>query len=101
MSFKFKSLISLSSPLSQKDLGTFEAKHSLLWSKLVATREALEKSQLDGELVKQEKHELILALEKVWAYLFCPANTMPTLCFQEKFQITLSALTPFPVVFKT
>ncbi|XP_019406256.1 PREDICTED: centrosome-associated protein CEP250 isoform X2 [Crocodylus porosus] len=48
----------------QKDLGTFEAKHSLLWSKLVATREALEKSQLDGELVKQEKHELILALEK-------------------------------------
>nr|XP_056701511.1 centrosome-associated protein CEP250 [Euleptes europaea] len=48
----------------QKRLNALEEKHSLLKNELVAKGEALKKSHLDGELVKQEKHELALALDK-------------------------------------
>ncbi|XP_077191292.1 centrosome-associated protein CEP250 isoform X2 [Paroedura picta] len=48
----------------QKRLNALEEKHSLLKNELVTKGEALEKCQLDGELVKQEKHELALALEQ-------------------------------------
>lgn len=51
---------------SLKDLAALEAKHSLLQSELVVTREMLEKSHLQRDLLKQEKHELTMALEKVW-----------------------------------
>lgn len=53
---------------SQKRLNALEEQHSLLKNELVAKGAALEKSQLDGELVKQEKYELSLALEQVHLY---------------------------------
>ncbi|XP_076208172.1 uncharacterized protein LOC143167045 isoform X3 [Aptenodytes patagonicus] len=47
-----------------KDLAALEGKHSLLQSELVAARETLEESHLQRDLLKQEKHELAMALEK-------------------------------------
>ncbi|XP_025022925.1 centrosome-associated protein CEP250 [Python bivittatus] len=48
----------------QEDQNALEEKHSLLKNELVAMRESLEKSRLDGDLMKQEKYELALALEQ-------------------------------------
>ncbi|XP_074698827.1 centrosome-associated protein CEP250 isoform X3 [Strix aluco] len=47
-----------------KDLAALEEKHSLLQSELVVAREKLEESHLQRDLLKQEKHELTMALEK-------------------------------------
>ncbi|KAM6054218.1 LOW QUALITY PROTEIN: uncharacterized protein VSU04_011452 [Chlamydotis macqueenii] len=47
-----------------KDLVALEGKHSLLQSELVVARETLEESHLQRDLLKQEKHELTVALEK-------------------------------------
>ncbi|NXO52537.1 CP250 protein, partial [Aramus guarauna] len=47
-----------------KDLAALEGKHSLLQSELVVTRETLEESRLQTDLLKQEKQELAVALEK-------------------------------------
>uniref|UniRef100_A0A669QQS9 Centrosomal protein 250 n=1 Tax=Phasianus colchicus TaxID=9054 RepID=A0A669QQS9_PHACC len=47
-----------------KDLAALEAKHSSLQSELIATREKLEEAHLQRDLLKQEKHELTVALEK-------------------------------------
>ncbi|XP_008945178.1 PREDICTED: centrosome-associated protein CEP250, partial [Merops nubicus] len=47
-----------------KDLAALEEKHSMLQSELVVTRETLEESYLQRDLLKQEKHELTVALEK-------------------------------------
>lgn len=56
--------------LSQEDRNSLEEKHSWLKNEFVAMKETLEKSQLEGELVKQEKNELALALEQVKTLLF-------------------------------
>ncbi|KAL7985443.1 hypothetical protein Chor_004013, partial [Crotalus horridus] len=48
----------------QEDQNALEEKHSLLKNELIAMRESLEKSHLDGELMKQEKYELASALEQ-------------------------------------
>lgn len=50
-----------------KDLAALEGKHSLLQSELIAARETVEELQLQSDLLKQEKHELTMALEKVWS----------------------------------
>ncbi|XP_010582393.1 PREDICTED: centrosome-associated protein CEP250, partial [Haliaeetus leucocephalus] len=47
-----------------KDLAALEGEHSLLQSELVVAREMLEESHLQRDLLKQEKHELTVALEK-------------------------------------
>ncbi|XP_074746689.1 centrosome-associated protein CEP250-like isoform X3 [Strix uralensis] len=47
-----------------KDLAALEEKRSLLESELVVARETLEESHLQRDLLKQEKHELTMALEK-------------------------------------
>ncbi|XP_074701663.1 centrosome-associated protein CEP250-like isoform X1 [Strix aluco] len=47
-----------------KDLAALEEKHSLLESELVVARETLEESHLQRDLLKQEKRELTMALEK-------------------------------------
>ncbi|KAM6194841.1 uncharacterized protein WM294_010576 [Sarcoramphus papa] len=47
-----------------KDLGALEGKHALLQSELVVAGETLEESHLQRDLLKQEKHELTMALEK-------------------------------------
>ncbi|XP_074742528.1 centrosome-associated protein CEP250-like [Strix uralensis] len=47
-----------------KDLAALEEKHSLLESELVVARETLEESHLQRDLLKQEEHELTMALEK-------------------------------------
>ncbi|XP_074740422.1 centrosome-associated protein CEP250-like isoform X3 [Strix uralensis] len=47
-----------------KDLAALEEKHSLLESELVVARETLEESHLQRDLLRQEKHELTMALEK-------------------------------------
>lgn len=57
--------IFFSPALSQEDRNSLEEKHSLLKNEFVAVKEALEKSRLEGDLVKQEKHEFALALEQV------------------------------------
>ncbi|XP_075577343.1 centrosome-associated protein CEP250-like isoform X2 [Pelecanus crispus] len=46
------------------DLAALEGKHSLLRSELVVARETLEESHLQRDPLKQEKHELTMALEK-------------------------------------
>ncbi|KAG8131908.1 hypothetical protein E2320_009795 [Naja naja] len=50
---------------AQEDQNALEEKHSLIKNELIAMRESLEKSHLDGELMKQEKYELALALEQL------------------------------------
>ncbi|OXB52992.1 hypothetical protein ASZ78_005972, partial [Callipepla squamata] len=47
-----------------KDLAALEGKHSLLQSELIVMREMLEESRLQRDLLKQEKQELTVALEK-------------------------------------
>ncbi|XP_074730179.1 centrosome-associated protein CEP250-like isoform X4 [Strix uralensis] len=47
-----------------KDLAALEEEHSLLESDLVVARETLEESHLQRDLLRQEKHELTMALEK-------------------------------------
>ncbi|XP_050770536.1 centrosome-associated protein CEP250-like isoform X2 [Gymnogyps californianus] len=47
-----------------KDLAALEEKHALLQSELVDARETLEESHLQRDLLKQEKHQLTMALEK-------------------------------------
>uniref|UniRef100_A0A663DWU5 DED domain-containing protein n=1 Tax=Aquila chrysaetos chrysaetos TaxID=223781 RepID=A0A663DWU5_AQUCH len=47
-----------------KDLAALEGEHSSLQSELVVAREMLEESHLQRDLLKQEKHELTVALEK-------------------------------------
>ncbi|NXL89550.1 CP250 protein, partial [Alectura lathami] len=47
-----------------KDLAALEAKRSLLQNELVVTKVTLEESHLQRDLLKQEKHELTMALEK-------------------------------------
>lgn len=55
---------------SQEDQNALEEKHSLIKNELIAMRESLEKSHLDGELMKQEKYELAVALEQVLLMYF-------------------------------
>ena len=50
---------------SLKDLAALEGKHALLQSELAVARETLEDSHLQRDLLKQEKHQLTMALEKV------------------------------------
>lgn len=71
--------VCLPPPLSEKALTALEAKHSLLRSELVAMKEVLEKSRLDGELMTQEKHELAMALERVRVHLLFPGSVKPSL----------------------
>ncbi|XP_075269570.1 uncharacterized protein LOC142360521 [Opisthocomus hoazin] len=49
-----------------KDLAALEGKHSSFQSELVVTRETLEELHLQSDLLKQEKHQLAPALEKVY-----------------------------------
>ena len=43
-----------------------EDKHCVLQHELVVAREALEESHLERDVLKEEKRELRVALEKVW-----------------------------------
>ncbi|XP_074461543.1 uncharacterized protein LOC141750418 [Larus michahellis] len=47
-----------------KDLVALEDKHCLLQHELLVAREALEESHLERDVLKEEKHELRVALEK-------------------------------------
>ncbi|KAM6093308.1 uncharacterized protein LJ206_006042 isoform 4-T4 [Theristicus caerulescens] len=47
-----------------KDLAALEGKHSLLQSELIVARETLEELHLQRDLLKQEKHELTMALQR-------------------------------------
>ncbi|XP_074461573.1 uncharacterized protein LOC141750428 isoform X3 [Larus michahellis] len=48
-----------------KDLVALEDKHCLLQHELLVAREALEESHLERDVLKEEKHELRVALEKL------------------------------------
>ncbi|XP_074461546.1 uncharacterized protein LOC141750420 isoform X2 [Larus michahellis] len=48
-----------------KDLVALEDKHCVLQHELVVAREALEESHLERDVLKEEKHELRVALEKL------------------------------------
>ena len=65
--FLHEKLVCLSPSHRLKDLAALEGKHFSFQSELVVARETLEGSHLQSDLLKQEKHQLAPALEKVWS----------------------------------
>ena len=65
--FHTKNLFVPSPSRRLKDLAALEGKQSLSQSELVVARETLEEWRLQRDLLKREKQELTMALEKVWS----------------------------------
>lgn len=63
-SFPLKNSISLSYRV--KDLAALEGEHPLLQSELEVKRQTLGDSQLESNLLEQEKDDITTALERVW-----------------------------------